>query len=134
MYVEVLPSDMKRARICNSFACPVSRAIRRQMQRAKNDDYVVVDGVDVHIGEVSVAPPEEAVAWVASFDDGEPVEVPFSFHLDVPADLSLEYVRGRMVALSFSTGERAEDMRPLRQVIEEAKLQARDLDEFYRAA
>lgn len=134
MYVEVLPSDMKRARTCNSFACPVSRAIRRQMQRAKNDDYVVVDGVDVHIGEVSVALPEEVVAWVASFDDGEPVEVPFSFHLDVPADVSLEYVRGRMLALSCNTGERAGDTRTLKQVIDAAKAQARDLDDFHRAA
>ncbi len=134
MFVEVLPCDMKRARALNCFACPVSRAIRRQMQRAKNDDYVLVDGLDVLLGELAIRLPEEAVQWVADFDDGYSVEVPFSFSLDVPADVSLEYVRGRMMALSLNMGARSGEMRSLGQVIDEAQAQVSDMDEWNRAA
>lgn len=134
MYVEVLLCDMKRARPANIYACPVSRAIRRQMLRAKNDVYVLLDGRDLHIGEVTLPLPREVVEWVSAFDDGESVPVPFDFHLDVPVDLSLEYVRGRMLALSCNTGERTGDMRTLKQVVDAAQAQARDLDDFHRAA
>ena len=82
-----------------------------------NDDYVVVDGLDVHIGDVSIPLPEEVVSWVADFDDGYTVEVPFAFQLDVPADLSLEYVRGRMVVLSSSAGECGGQMRTMKEMM-----------------
>jgi len=133
MYIEVLPCDMKRARPANIYACPVSRAIRRQMLRAKNDVYVLLDGRDLHIGEVTLSLPQEVVEWVAAFDDGESVPVPFDFHLDVPVDLSLEYVRGRMLALSQGTG-RSGELRTLRQVIEQAQSQVSDFGEWNRAA
>jgi len=133
MYIEILPCDLKRARSFSIFACPVARAIRRQMCRGVNDDYVHVNGLGVWFGEHFVALPEEVVSWVEAFDDGEAVE-PIEFDLDVPADISMEYVQGRMLALSSSAGDRSGDMRSLREVINDARVQVSDLDDWERAA
>src|SRR5579859_6474944 len=60
-------------------ACPIARAIRRSIQPSP-EEYLAVDGLAICIGSQNYKVPEAAIAFIESFDAGNPVE-PFSFDL-----------------------------------------------------
>ena len=134
MFVEVQPCDIKGARPVHARCCPVARAVRRQLGRPVGDRFIICDGGNVWFGEEIIALPEEAVEWLAVFDDGLKRVEPFSFHFDLPEHLTLDYVRGRMQRLVEASSEprRASgDLRSLRDVLEDV---GRDLPGLREAA
>lgn len=87
--IEVTQAHIDKGLPCEACDCPVFWAIL--------DAIPGLDPADVAVGpqEINLAPgvtaslPEDARHWLDIYDDRQPVE-PFSFDLDIPADLPAE--------------------------------------------
>lgn len=84
MTIHVLSKDIKAGTVADVHACPVGRAIQRELKVESHDVRVTMNGITV-LGTFTPAS-TRVRAFIQKFDGGDPVK-PFAFRLQRPVEL-----------------------------------------------
>lgn len=80
MKIKVTKDDIRNGMVGSALYCPVALAIRRAMPEATDVGVgFTIAGFVIGDEEINADLPDEAVQFIRSFDEGDPVE-PFEFY------------------------------------------------------